>query len=543
MKSFKPILHSHNDLPTKRIKLLGLSFRDIAERCNNISKKYLSTFDGDHKKLRRDLSNFVNNPRFIVNYKGQYIGFNYGARITIMKTDGLVLHDVQTFCRDIKNINNRIVGTDNNFIYIKNDTSSQDQITLNQFVYSTLNINNVIVGNMIQYTNQNAYKVNTSLVPSSDPKSTVMKYLPNEISDGNVTRDDIDSVKIMDLHSSRKECIQAAVGTFGYASRVSKTNDSINYYVCKNVECSGTSLLVRLSYYLHPGLKKNIHYFLAEKDKFGLFLTAVKAADLDLDSPKMSTIFAPTNEAFNRGTGLSEAEIEQILVDPENKDRVRLLLTYHIALWPADLAELANDTFITTLADLSVYVKRSADGLFVQNAKVVDTIAANDSFIYEIDKVLNPASILDMITLIPGLSRFAALIEEVGSNFLFKLADDSQRFTAFAPIDDAFGENDIDENVINVETLINQHLIELATIPLSLEDLFHRATEENQDAEQLPLPLTSEAGQEIWLEPIIDTTGASNTVIINKRARLIVADIKCTNGILHIVNDFIAPAE
>ena len=176
---------SYRDLPSKRIPELELSFKDIGERCNKISKKYLlnNLKNGtpneimiSQKKLRRELSNVVNNPKNLLNYKGQYIGERYGLRITVITSGGLVIHDVETFCRDVRNLNKRILGNNNNYVIIKNALETSP-VTAGQILFSTLNVNHDITST-IQYTNLNAYKVKSSSVPSSDQNYRVITYLP-----------------------------------------------------------------------------------------------------------------------------------------------------------------------------------------------------------------------------------------------------------------------------------------------------------------------------------------------------------------------------
>lgn len=550
----KSTLLSYRDLSNERIQELGLSFRDIGQRCNNIIQKYLlnnlknatpNEVMISQKKLRRILSNLVNDPKNVVNYKGSYIGKRYGARITIIRTDGLVLHDVETFCRDVRNRNNRILGNNNNYVFIRNDSAlPQFQNVFDPFLYSTLNVNDVL-NSTIQYTNQNAYKVKSSSVPSSDPNSSVMKYVEMEASDGNNVT--ISSGEFMDLHTLRKECIQAAAGRYGYASRVSKTINSINYYVCKNVEDDdGRSVLVRLSYFEYP--PENILDVLAKTGRFQLLLLALKATDLipeflpssGLPKPNL-TLFAPTDKAFIDITGLPEDEgrqaIEQILQDPENKPALRLLLKYHVT---PDISPLRDNSFVTTMADLSIYARRDPlDGIFaVQNAKVVATIRAQNSVIYEIDQVLDTPSIFDMLTLIPQVSKFADLIEEgVGSDLRNQLADDTEQLTLLAPTDQAFEPFVGQPFAGQEERLLNQHLID-SFVPFSLEDFLSRANEE-ENPEEGYAPILSRAGEEIKLEPT--TTTSASSVIINQRAAILLPDIRCTNGILHIVSTFIAP--
>ena len=106
------ILLSACDLPNEKIKGLGLSFRDIAQRGKKMVNGYLlPKLTDDEKKIivgstniqeslivqkksRRILSNWVNDPKNLVNSKGKYIGDKYGAKITICGGDGDVIHYV-----------------------------------------------------------------------------------------------------------------------------------------------------------------------------------------------------------------------------------------------------------------------------------------------------------------------------------------------------------------------------------------------------------------------------------------------------------------
>ena len=87
----------------------------------------------------------------------------------------------------------------------------------------------------------------------------------------------------------------------------------------------------------------------AEKDivdtavaaKFKTLVAAVKAADL-VDTLKGSgpfTVFAPTDEAFAK---LPKGTVEELL-KPENKDKLKAILTYHVVsgkVMAADVVKL-----------------------------------------------------------------------------------------------------------------------------------------------------------------------------------------------------------
>lgn len=390
MKNKSSVLLKISDLPNKQIEDLGLSFRNIAKKCHDLSKKYkLNNLNNDtpsidvinnQKKLRRDLSNWVNDPKNLVNCKGEYIGDKYGARITISRTDGLVIHDVETFCRDVKNINNRILGKNNNFIFIRNDVVQQDASN-RDFFYSTLDVNKIINSN-IQYMIENAYKVKSSSVPSSDQNSILIQYSPNETNDSNVS---IESGEMMELHTTRKEFIQASCGKYGYASRLSKSISSINHYVCKNVEGdNGRFIFVRLSYFKFP--EPTILDVAAKSGNFSTLITAVKAAGLaqTLSTPGNFTVFAPTNAAFNK---LPAGTVNALL---NNIPMLRQLLKYHVVAGKVMAADVVKLQFATTLAELNVTVRVENGKVYINDAQVIITdIVASNGVIHVIDSVLS----------------------------------------------------------------------------------------------------------------------------------------------------------
>lgn len=388
-KSNKSILLRACDLPNDKIKGLGLSFKDIAKRCCDITKRYSFNTDvsleqiiNSQKILRRNLSNWVNNPKNLVNSKKEYIGDKFGARITVCTTDGYVLHDVETFCRDVKNVNNRILGNNNNFIFINNDPVTLD-VTKENIYYSTLNTNNI--KNSIKYNNGSAYKVKSSSLPSSDPNSSLLKYSRNETSDGdNVTVSD--SGVQLDIHTTRKEMIEAVTRKYGCDSRISNTSGSINHHVCKYNVSSG---FVRLSYFNFP--PATIVDVAAADGRFKTLVTALKTANLvkTLSGPGPFTVFAPTDVAF---ANLPAGTVTNLLM-PGNLDKLQEILKYHVVAGKVMAADVVNLTSATTVAGSSVSVRVENGKVFINNAEVTITdIVAPNGVIHAIDTVLLPPS-------------------------------------------------------------------------------------------------------------------------------------------------------
>jgi uncharacterized surface protein with fasciclin (FAS1) repeats len=378
------------DLPKEDIKDLGLSYRDIGIRCNNIIKKYsLNNIKNDkdliknQQKLRRDLSNWANDPKNLANSQGRYIGDKFGARITICLADGTVIQDVQTFCRDVKNKNNRILGQNNSYIFLKSEPVSIDVTDNKRFLYSTFNVDG-LNNSSVKYENVYAYKVNSSTVPSSNPNSSVMQYSSDETSN-EITN--IVSGELLDLHTTRKEYIQATTRRYGYNSRATESIVTTDHHVCKYVEnIQGVNdIYCRLTYFDFPA--PTIIDVAVGDGRFTTLYAAVKAADLaeTLSSSGPFTVFAPTDAAF----GKLPAEMLADLLKPENLTQLQELLKYHVLPEKVTAAQWSNiqkQTMAGPEFDVTLSVKD--DGKYVNDILIDNEIVGSNGVIHVIDNVL-----------------------------------------------------------------------------------------------------------------------------------------------------------
>lgn len=124
---------------------------------------------------------------------------------------------------------------------------------------------------------------------------------------------------------------------------------------------------------------------------FSILAKAVKAAELEetLSGKGPFTIFAPTDEAFGK---LPSGALEKLLL-PENKEKLRTLLTYHVIAGQF-LSSSLKDGDITTLSGDKLDVDVEGKGIEVDNAKVAsaDVMATNGVF-HSVGKVLVPKSL------------------------------------------------------------------------------------------------------------------------------------------------------
>lgn len=125
---------------------------------------------------------------------------------------------------------------------------------------------------------------------------------------------------------------------------------------------------------------------------FSILAKAVKAAELEetLSGKGPFTVFAPTDEAFMK---LPKGALDKLLL-PENKEKLRTLLTYHVIAGEL-LASSLKDGHITTLSGDKVQIDvEGKSKIEVDEAKIAssDVIATNGVF-HSIDKVNVPKSL------------------------------------------------------------------------------------------------------------------------------------------------------
>jgi uncharacterized surface protein with fasciclin (FAS1) repeats len=124
--------------------------------------------------------------------------------------------------------------------------------------------------------------------------------------------------------------------------------------------------------------------------QFRTLLAAIDAADLrsTLLGEGPFTVFAPTDEAFAK-----LGDTVEDLLRPENRERLRAILTYHVLpqeVLAANVARLRNGSRVRTVNGATVRIS-NAGTLAVNDARIVQTdVLATNGVIHVIDKVLLP---------------------------------------------------------------------------------------------------------------------------------------------------------
>ncbi len=150
-----------------------------------------------------------------------------------------------------------------------------------------------------------------------------------------------------------------------------------------------TALLAGCGDMMMGGSEPDIVDIAAQNDQFSTLVTAVGAAGLvdTLKGDGPFTLFAPSNAAFEK---LPAGTVESLL-QPENRDQLVSVLTYHVVPGAVTSDQLAGQRLtVETVQGQTVHID-GRDGVTVNGANVTAAdITASNGVIHRIDEVLLP---------------------------------------------------------------------------------------------------------------------------------------------------------
>ncbi|WP_299694719.1 fasciclin domain-containing protein [uncultured Vibrio sp.] len=150
-----------------------------------------------------------------------------------------------------------------------------------------------------------------------------------------------------------------------------------------------TLFFTAFAYANHHGMKKDIVDVAAKNGSFNTLVAAVEAAGLveTLKGDGPFTVFAPTDEAF---AALPDGTVDMLL-KPENKDKLVAILTYHVVPGKIMSAEVMKLDSAVTVQGEAVMVAIDEGSVMINQAKVVmPDVKASNGVIHVIDAVLMP---------------------------------------------------------------------------------------------------------------------------------------------------------
>lgn len=134
---------------------------------------------------------------------------------------------------------------------------------------------------------------------------------------------------------------------------------------------------------------KNIVETASSAGDFNSLCTAVQAAELveTLQGEGPFTVFAPNDEAFSK----LESETIEALLNPENKDKLTAILTYHVVPGKVMAADVVGLSEAQTVNGKPLTITVEGDTVMVDEARVIQTdIQCSNGVIHVIDSVVVP---------------------------------------------------------------------------------------------------------------------------------------------------------
>ncbi|WP_445381818.1 fasciclin domain-containing protein [Robiginitalea sp. IMCC43444] len=252
---------------------------------------------------------------------------------------------------------------------------------------------------------------------------------------------------------------------------------------------------------------------------------ALERADLvaTLDGSTEYTVFAPTNAAFetfladNNFSGLEDVPV----------DVLTQVLLNHVVVGEA-LSTSLSTGYVSSAstagpggANLSLYVN-TASGVSVNGvSNVTDAdIDASNGVVHIVDAVIGLPNIVDHAVANDSFSTLVTVLTAGGNTtFIDLLSDDTETYTVFAPVNDAFASfNNTNGNDIN--NILSNHVIAgAAAFSSTLTNSYVNTLGTNADGDFLSAYINTDTG-----------------VSINGIADVAVADVVATNGVIHAVD-------
>jgi transforming growth factor-beta-induced protein len=271
------------------------------------------------------------------------------------------------------------------------------------------------------------------------------------------------------------------------------------------------------------------HSVAAEKDivdvavsagSFKTLVAAVKAAGLveTLKGKGPFTVFAPTDEAFSK----VPKDMIDALLKPENKAKLTAILTYHVVPGKVMAGDVVKMKSAQTVNGQMVSINVEGNTVMIDNAKVIKAdIEASNGVIHVIDTVILPKDIVDTAV---AAGVFKTLVAAVKAAGLVDTLKGEGPFTVFAPTDDAFKKLPAGtvetllkpENKSKLKAILTYHVV---SGKVMASDLLKMASAKTVNGQNIAIGLT------------IDN------------ARVVQPDIKCSNGVIHVIDSVILPKD
>jgi transforming growth factor-beta-induced protein len=264
----------------------------------------------------------------------------------------------------------------------------------------------------------------------------------------------------------------------------------------------------------------------AGNPEFSTLVAAVTRAGLasTLAGTGSFTVFAPNNQAF-KDSGITDVNAVPV-------DQLKQILLYHVISGAAVMSSSVKAGPVDSAADLTFFIGTSG-GVTINGgnsvtggADVTSTdITASNGVIHVIDRVILPPD----IPTAAGYGGLTELVKAVGAaadisagTSVLKALQGKGPFTVFAPTDDAFKAITSPSDTAVLRDVLLYHVIDSSVsssaIPAKADSLLKNK----------------------WGNGVTLLFGTSGGVMVNS-ASVKIADIKTTNGVVHVIDKVLLP--
>uniref|UniRef100_A0A8D0DBI4 Periostin n=1 Tax=Sander lucioperca TaxID=283035 RepID=A0A8D0DBI4_SANLU len=214
------------------------------------------------------------------------------------------------------------------------------------------------------------------------------------------------------------------------------------------------------------GVANNIKDVLDVTDELSSFKAAALASGLmdKLDQPGHYTLFAPTDEAFDK---LSPGYMERIMGD---KDVTAALVNYHLLKSVQCSEAIMAGSVYETAEGSTIEIGCDGDSLTVNGIKMVlkKDIVTTNGVIHLIDRVLIPDSAKDGMELMgDSQSTFTDMVSELG---LAAAMGPKTEYTLLAPVNTAFTKEVMSTDQSLLRYILENHILKLK---VTLSELYN----------------------------------------------------------------------
>ena len=211
---------------------------------------------------------------------------------------------------------------------------------------------------------------------------------------------------------------------------------------------------------------------------------------------------------------------------PENKKQLQEILTYHVVSGKVMAKDVVGLTEAKTVNGQSVEIAVADGKVSIDGAKVVATdVECKNGVIHIIDAVIMPKP--DIVDTAVSAGKFKTLVAAVKAAGLVETLKGEGPFTVFAPTDAAFAKVDANvlknllkpENKKKLQDILTYHVVSGKVMASAVVKLKKAKMVNKKES----------------------TIAVKDGKVMIDGAKVISTDIKCGNGVIHVIDSVILP--